>query len=122
MGPYGSKKKKKKSKHYSPYRLQPKVFKLLLNFLSNGTRKTTFEIFDILKTKILTICFDLFSFSLPNGIEDFKMQLILEIQVKTFPNLSFFFLSVVFKKLHWEFLKIWLFDLFRKCQIHQFTL
>ncbi len=42
------------SKRYSSYKSQPKAFKLLLNFLSNGPHKTKFGIFDILKIEILT--------------------------------------------------------------------
>ena len=49
------------SKHYSSYKSQAKLFKLLLNFLPNGPHKTTFGIFQILKIKILMI---FFSFSL----------------------------------------------------------
>ncbi len=39
------------------YKWQPKVFKLLLLFVRNGTHKTTFGIFEILKIEILTIIF-----------------------------------------------------------------
>ncbi len=42
------------SKRYSSYKSQPKVFKLFLNFLPNGPPKTTFGIFENLKTEILT--------------------------------------------------------------------
>ncbi len=42
------------SKCYSPYKSQPKVFKLFLNFLPNGRHKTMFGIFEILKIEILT--------------------------------------------------------------------
>ena len=46
------------SRHYS-CKSHPNAFKLFLNFLPNGPHKTTFGIFEILKTKILTnfICF-----------------------------------------------------------------
>ena len=40
-----------------PYKFQPKVFKLLLNFLPNGPNKSTFGAFEILKIEILTIFF-----------------------------------------------------------------
>ncbi len=39
---------------YSSYKWQPKVFKLFLNFLTNGPHKTTFGIFEILKIEMLT--------------------------------------------------------------------
>ncbi len=47
------------SKRYSSYKSQPKVFKLLLNFVPNGPHKTTFGIFEILKIEILMIFFSL---------------------------------------------------------------
>ncbi len=37
------------SKRYSSYKSQPKVFKVLLNFLRNGPHKTMFGIFESLK-------------------------------------------------------------------------
>ncbi len=39
-------------KRYSSYKSQPKVFKLFLNFLTNGPHKTTLEIFEFLKFKV----------------------------------------------------------------------
>ncbi len=50
------------SKPYSSYKSQPKAFKLFLNFLPNDPHKTTFGIFDILKTEILMIFFFFFFF------------------------------------------------------------
>ncbi len=47
----------KLSKRYSFYKSQPKVFKLLLNFLPNGPHKKMFGIFEILKIEILMIFF-----------------------------------------------------------------
>ncbi len=44
------------SERYS-YKLQPKAFKLFLNFLSNGPHKTTFGIFEILRLRFLMIFF-----------------------------------------------------------------
>ena len=44
------------SKCYS-YKSQPKIFKLLPNFLLNGPPKITFEIFEVLKIEILTFFF-----------------------------------------------------------------
>ena len=41
------------SKSYSSYKSQPKAFKFFLNFLPNGPHKTTFGIFEILKTEIV---------------------------------------------------------------------
>ncbi len=49
MGPYGS----QISKRYSSHKSQPNVFKLFLNFLSNGPHKTTLWIFEIWKIEIL---------------------------------------------------------------------
>ncbi len=46
------------SKCYS-YKSQPKVFKLLLNFLLNGPPKISFEIFEVLKIEILTFFFSI---------------------------------------------------------------
>ncbi len=45
------------SKRYSSHTSQPKVFKLVLNFLPNGPHKTVFEIFDILSFRFLIISF-----------------------------------------------------------------
>ncbi len=42
------------SKRYSSFKSQAKVFKLFLNFLTNGPHKTTFGIFEILKIEMLT--------------------------------------------------------------------
>ncbi len=44
MGPNG----REISKCYSSYKLQPKVFQLVLNFSPNGPHKSTFVIFEIL--------------------------------------------------------------------------
>ncbi len=57
-GPMGA----KISKRYSSYKSQPKVLKLLLNFLPNGPHKSTVGIFEILKIEILVIFNDFFSF------------------------------------------------------------
>ena len=40
------------------YKLQPKVFKLVLQFPPNGTHKTTLEIFEILSFPFLMIFFE----------------------------------------------------------------
>ena len=45
------------SKRYSSYRLQPKAFKLFLNFLPYGPHETTFGIFEILSFRFLTNIF-----------------------------------------------------------------
>ncbi len=45
------------SKRYSSYKLQPKAFKLFLNFLPNGPPKTAVGIFEILKIEILIMFF-----------------------------------------------------------------
>ncbi len=59
-----------------------KLFKLFLNFLSNGPHKTTFGNFKILKIEILMIFF-LFLNMGPYGSENFKM-LLLQIAAKCF--------------------------------------
>ncbi len=67
------------SKRYSSYKSQPKLFKLYLNFLPESPHKTTNGIIAILKIEILMI---FFSFSLicdPNGSENVKMLLLLQI-------------------------------------------
>ncbi len=45
------------TQRYSSYKLQPKAFKLLLNFLPNGSHKTTLGFFEILKIEIVTTFF-----------------------------------------------------------------
>ncbi len=45
------------SKRYSSYKLQPKVFKLFLNFLPNVLTKTLCGIFEILSLRFLMIFF-----------------------------------------------------------------
>ena len=45
------------SKRYYSYKLQPKVFKLVLNFPPNGPHKTTLGIFEILSFCFLTFFF-----------------------------------------------------------------
>ena len=50
------------SKHYSPYKLQPKVFKLFLNFLPIGPHKNTLGIFEILSLRFLMCFFPKFQF------------------------------------------------------------
>ncbi len=71
------------SKRYS-YISQPKVFKLLLNFLPNGPHKTTFGIFEILEIEILMIFFFIFVNMEPNGSKNFKTLLLLQITAKSF--------------------------------------
>ncbi len=51
------------SKGYSSYKSQPKIFELFLNFLPNGSRKTTFGIFEISSLIFLTTFFDNFKFT-----------------------------------------------------------
>ena len=60
------------------------VFKLFLNFLSNGPHKTMFGIFEILKIEILTICFFVFFNMGPNGSENLKTILLLQMAAKCF--------------------------------------
>ncbi len=48
------------SKRYSSYKYQPKVFKLLLNFLPNGPHKLLLWIFESLSLRFLTIFFENF--------------------------------------------------------------
>ncbi len=60
MGLYG----RENSKHYSSYKLQPKVFKRFLNFLPNGPHKTTFGIFEILSAIFNDFFFEKFKFTI----------------------------------------------------------
>ncbi len=60
------------SKGYSSYKLQPKVCKLLLDFIPNGPHKITFEIIESLKIESLTIFFFVFVDMGPNWSENFK--------------------------------------------------
>ena len=69
MGPYQS----KVSKRYSFYKSQPRLFKLLLNFLPNGPHKTAFGIF--WKLKFWRILF-IFVNMAPYGSENFKTLLL----------------------------------------------
>ena len=52
------------SKHYSSYKSQPKVFKLVLNFPPSGPHKTVFVIFEILSFRFLRIFFQNFKFTI----------------------------------------------------------
>ena len=74
------------SKGYSSYKLQPKVCKLLLDFIPNGPHKITFEIIESLKIESLTI---FFLFSLiwdPIGVKILKT--LPRNRTQTFPNWS----------------------------------
>ncbi len=66
-----------------------KSFQTILEFSSQWSHKSTFEIFEILKINILMIFFFLFVFfkTGQNQSENFKMLLFLQIEVKLVLNL-----------------------------------
>ena len=92
----------KSSKRYSLYKSQPKVFKVLLNFLNNGPDKNTFEIFEILKIEILFF----FSFSLtwdPLTLKISKRYSSYKLQLKVYKLVLDFPPNVPHKTTFWDF-------------------
>ncbi len=71
MGPYGS----NNSKFNSFYKSQP-VFKLVLNFPSNGPHKTTFGIFELLSFQFLTSFSENFKFTIVAYMEKLETSII----------------------------------------------
>ena len=68
--------------NFSSYKSQLKAFKLFLNFLPNGSHKTAFGIFEIMKIEILTFFFFVFVTMRPNGSEN--LTLLLQIATESF--------------------------------------
>ena len=85
------------SKRYPSYKSQPKVFKLFLNFLPNGSHKTTFGVLKIeILMNLLSLTWDSMGAKISKCYSSYKLQ------AKVFKLLLIFF-SMVLTKLHWDF-------------------
>ncbi len=94
------------SKCYSSYKLQPKVFKLFLTFLPNGSRKTTrLEFLKFWKFN------EFYSFSLTYDSMGVKISNDTPANhSQKFSNFSWIFLPMFLTKLRLRFLKFWVSD------------
>ncbi len=99
-GPYG----RKHFKTLFPYKPQPIIFKFLLNFLPSSPHKKIF-FFEILKNEILTISFSLLLTWAQIGATFQKATPSTNCS-HTFSDLSWIFVPMALRKLHWEFFEI----------------